>query len=133
MLLTTVAVGAGCASSPETVVLDWRGSDAGLAMAQAAADEWWTVCHAVVIVARDNGGAPLEEVAGNAGADGRKGETTVTNGKVLSVTIGLPARDERAMLAHEFGHALGIVGHSATGVMALVVKPGSQVAPADCP
>ena len=124
---------AGCASSPATMVLEWHGSDEGLVLANQAADEWTTTCGAGVIVGRDNGGAPLTEVTEDFACWRRSGETSVdADGRITSIVVRV-GRNERAVLAHEFGHALGIWEHRGV-IMETSVRDNSDrhVSPADC-
>ncbi len=123
----------GCAQGSETVVLDWRGSEEGYAMALAAADEWVSMCGAAIVVGRDNGGAPVGEVAGSVdGVPGKRGNTeSDSDNRPLSVEVE-SGDEEQEVLAHEFGHALGIVNHAPAGLMAAHVPHRAHVTLSEC-
>jgi hypothetical protein len=122
----------GCARGSETLVLDWQGSDEGLVMAQAAADEWASVCDAAILVGRGNGGAPVREVEGPVVvATHHMGLTSYDGERVAHIEISrYPG--ESFGLRHEFGHALGILDHVPSGVMRLERDDTAHVTPADC-
>lgn len=132
-LLGTVLMIGGCATSPEgALVLDWRGSDEGLAMAREAAEEWGAICGRVVVVNRGAGGAPLEEVEGYVeGIPGQNGATWVDDDRTDRMQVSKGGL-ERIVLAHEMGHALGIVGHASDGLMASRPSQFVHVTPDDC-
>lgn len=127
-----VAVGmalVGCARSPEPLVFSYQGSEAGLAKATTAAEEWNTVCGTSVIVGRDRRGVPFFEMATPA-RDIDRGVTIMNAGHPEAVGVWVDAPLET--YTHEIGHALGIEAHAATGVMAVSATPGSHVTAADC-
>lgn len=128
MLLGLLA--AGCARGSETLVFTYRGSDATFAAAQEAADQW-AACGAGIIVTREPGGIPLEEVEETMD-EGVQGNTLRDgNGKPELVEVAIGAPDKVGTLAHEMGHALGLE-HAERGIMRGPHERGSSVTSREC-
>ena len=138
-LLTAAAVG-GCKSS-HGAVLEWHGSEQGLAHARSAAQEWRDVCGADVWVRQEGeGGAPMTEVPTGEFVDGRPGLLGLTyndpEGRVLGVFV-TRFDGQQTTIAHELGHALGgaLYDHPRTGLMAVELDRGDgeyHVTAAEC-
>lgn len=123
----------GCASSEAPLVFSYHGSPAGLVAAQAAAGQW-EACGRTIIVGVDNGGLPLVEQEGMLPGP-LLGEVVSDEDfapKRMYVSRQTDPAIEIEIMAHEFGHALGIKGHVESGLMAESYAPGLHVTPADC-
>jgi hypothetical protein len=128
----------GCArEAPTALYFGWRGSPEGLQLARAAAQEWTEVCGLSAFV-MDAGGAELDgvvPVVEVATAPGRLGFThSNDDGRVESIHVLRQADPvlEQTTIAHELGHAFGILQHAPTGLMTAVWHGEEHVSPNDC-
>jgi hypothetical protein len=132
-LVLVLALIPGCARGSYVPVLDFRGSDEMLGFARQAAEEWWDVCGALVVVDRDAGGAPMTEypVGGIPGFPERVGNTNIDwHGRVNWLDV-QPDQHQRAVIVHEFGHALGL-HHASSGIMQAVIQGDPHVTEVEC-
>ncbi len=113
------------------IMLHYEGGDVGFKSARYAADEWRTTCGKTIVVSRAYapGSLPLREVTSirealDPGAPAWVRGTTAFNqeGDVLFVMFQQDLKEEDAtiLLAHEFGHLLGIREHKSVGLMTIV-------------
>ena len=85
------------------------GSLEGFTNARAAAMQWNTTCGTGIVVTREPGHVPLEEVSDPAWAIEQSGLTTSRGREPLRVQVyAYTGERQKEIFAHEFGHALGL-------------------------
>lgn len=113
------------------IMLHYEGGEIGYKAARHASEEWYNACNKTIVVSRTYaaGSLPLREVSSirealDPSAPAWVRATTGINqeGDVLFVMFqkDLSEEDATILLAHEFGHVLGIKDHSKVGLMTKV-------------
>ncbi len=130
-MLVMATVLHGCARGSEVTEFTPVGSPSFEREAEAAVEEWASVCGLPLLVSPS--GIPILELEVVTSVTGvtAGGTWRDSDGEVMRIEIGSSGQDRYGTILHELGHALG-AGHAETGIMKSPHTPGARITKEDC-